>query len=473
MTTTKLTADYVVVGGGAMGMAFIDDLLTETNATVILVDRHHRPGGHWNDAYPYVRLHQPSAFYGVNSRPLGSGVKDQVGWNAGLYELASGAEVCAYFDQVMAQQFLPSGRVRYFPSCEYEGDGRFVSIPSGREFAATAAKKTVDATYMNVVVPSVRPPPYAVAPGVRCVALNELPRVERPRSGYVIVGAGKTGMDAALWLLANDVDPDRITWIMPRDSWLLDRATIQPAELFGGLLSGVARQTEAIAGASSIEELFDAVEACGQLLRLDENVRPTMYRCATGTQAEFAQLRRIRNVLRQGRVKRLEPEAIVLDQGSVASDPGKLYVDCSADGLARRPVVPVFAGEHLTLQSVRTCQQVFSAAFIAHVEASYADDADKNELCAVVPHPDSDIDFLRTTLGNSLNMLRWSQDAKLIDWVTNARLDIFHARALLAAERDPVIEEAQKRLAAYTMPAIAKLRALLGEIDTGASAEHT
>ena len=25
-------------------------------------------GGHWNDAYDFVRLHQPAALYGVNSR---------------------------------------------------------------------------------------------------------------------------------------------------------------------------------------------------------------------------------------------------------------------------------------------------------------------------------------------------------------------------------------------------------------------
>ncbi len=82
---TRLSADYLVIGSGAMGMAFTDVLVTETDATVVMVDTHHRPGGHWNDAYPYVRLHQPSAFYGVNSKPLGNDVKDQTGWNAGLY----------------------------------------------------------------------------------------------------------------------------------------------------------------------------------------------------------------------------------------------------------------------------------------------------------------------------------------------------------------------------------------------------
>src|SRR3954453_14674731 len=53
-----------------MGMAFTDTLVSETDAQVVIVDRQHRPGGHWNRAYPFVRLHQPSAFYGVGSREL-------------------------------------------------------------------------------------------------------------------------------------------------------------------------------------------------------------------------------------------------------------------------------------------------------------------------------------------------------------------------------------------------------------------
>ena len=123
--------------------------MAETQATVVLVDRHHQPGGHWNDAYPYVRLHQPSSFYGVNSRKLGSDSIDATGWNQGLYELATNSEVCAYFDQVMNQQFLPSGRVQYFPMCEYQGDRRFTSLVSGADYAVVA-DKLVDSTYMNV-----------------------------------------------------------------------------------------------------------------------------------------------------------------------------------------------------------------------------------------------------------------------------------------------------------------------------------
>ena len=107
MSSGSVEADYLVVGAGATAMAFVDTLLDESDASVVMVDRHDRPGGHWNDAYPFVRLHQPSGFYGVNSRQLGSGTKDAVGLNQGLYELASGAEVLDYFEQHVTHRSFP------------------------------------------------------------------------------------------------------------------------------------------------------------------------------------------------------------------------------------------------------------------------------------------------------------------------------------------------------------------------------
>jgi hypothetical protein len=105
-----INVDYLIIGAGAMGMAFADTILSESDKTIAIVDRYGRPGGHWTRAYPFVRLHQPSAFYGVNSRELGSGRKDTIGGNAGLFELASGPEVLSYYDQVMNQQFPGRGR---------------------------------------------------------------------------------------------------------------------------------------------------------------------------------------------------------------------------------------------------------------------------------------------------------------------------------------------------------------------------
>jgi hypothetical protein len=458
----QISADYVVVGSGAMGMAFADVILTETDATVALVDRHAAPGGHWNDAYPFVRLHQPSAFYGVNSLPLGSDRIDGEGWNAGLHELASGAEVLAYYDHVMHRQFLPSGRVEYHPMCDFgEADGvrSVVSRVSGRRVEVSPTATIVDATYMNVTVPSVRPPGYGVAAGVRCIPPNQLPAIERPAEGYVVVGAGKTGADACLWLLANGVDPADVSWIMPRDSWYLDRAMIQPGRFFPRTARAFVEQYRHIAESTSIDDLFDRLEAGGQLLRLDTTVRPTMYRCSTVTRAELEQLRRITRVIRMGHVRRIDADRIELDGGAVPTTPGTVHVDCTADGLERRPVRPVFEDGRITLQTVRHCQQVFSAAFIGHVEAAYHDDpADKNRLCGVVPHPDRDTDWLRTAHANALNGAQWAADPALQRWLAEARLDGFSTSGAPSAE---LVDTALR----YAAPALGKLEQYLAELD--------
>ncbi len=419
-----IEADYLVVGAGAMGMAFLDTLLGETQARVVLVDRNHQPGGHWTTAYPFVRLHQPSAFYGVNSLPLGSDAIDRVGWNEGLYELATAGEVCAYYDHVLRRRFLPTGRVAYFPMSEYRGAGRFTTL-GGTEYAVDVARRIVDATYMRVMVPSMRPPPYEVAPGVACVPPNDLPRLAA-RERYVVVGAGKTGIDTCLWLLGQGIGPDRLTWVMPRDSWLLDRATIQPGSLFAGRIKAAfAAQLRAVSDADSVDDLFSRLEDAGALLRIDPAIRPTMYRCATVTHAELEQLRRIADVVRMGHLLRVDADGMVLEGGAVRTDASALYVDCTADGAEKRPATPIFEPGRITLQSVRGCQQIFSAALIAHVEAAYPDDAARNELCPPLPHPDTDLDWLRVARADYGNQLRWLDDADLAAWLGTARLDLF------------------------------------------------
>ncbi len=104
-------------------MAFVDSLLDHgpADAHITIVDRHPKPGGHWNTSYPFVTLHQPSVTYGLSQLTLNDGVIDQAGPNAGFGELASGAQVQAYYDHAMRHKFLPGGRVRYLPMTDYEG----------------------------------------------------------------------------------------------------------------------------------------------------------------------------------------------------------------------------------------------------------------------------------------------------------------------------------------------------------------
>ncbi|OBF60295.1 hypothetical protein A5787_20065 [Mycobacterium sp. 852002-50816_SCH5313054-b] len=468
-----LEADYLVVGAGAMGMAFLDTLVSETRARVVLVDRNHQPGGHWTTAYPFVRLHQPSAFYGVNSLPLGRDALDQVGWNEGLYELATAGEVCAYYDHVLRHRFLPTGRVAYFPMSEYRGDGRFTTL-GGTEYAVDVTGRIVDATYMRVEVPSMRPPPYEVVPGVACVPPNDLPRLAA-RERYVVVGSGKTGIDTCLWLLGQGIDPDRLTWIMPRDSWLLDRATIQPGSLFADRIKAAfTAQLRAVGDADSVDDLFSRLEDAGALLRIDPAIRPTMYRCATVTHAELEQLRRITDVVRMGHLLRVDADKMVLDGGAVRADGSALYVDCTADGAEKRPATPVFEPGRITLQSVRGCQQIFSAALIAHVESAYPDDAARNELCPPLPHPDTDLDWLRVARADYGNQLRWLDDADLTAWLATARLDLFGhlmGHLLAPASAKPRVRDRILRIARSALSATAaKLdRLMAGELSCNPS----
>ena len=429
MASTPLETDYLVIGTGAAAMAFVDTLLDEQpEATVLMVDRLHRPGGHWNHAYPWVRLHQPSAWYGVASRELASGAKDEVGLNAGLYSMASGAEVLAHFEQVMQQRFLPSGRVRWLPMTDHragpDGTHRLTSLVGGQVNSVQVRRKVVDATHARTEVPATHPPCYAVAPGVACIPINDLASLSRPYARYTVVGSGKTGIDACLWLLDKGVEPSRIRWIMPRDAWFMDRANFQPGlENFERNMGYSLAQFGSIIEASSPADLFARLEAKGALLRLDPKVEPTTYRCGTVSCDELALLRRIGDVVRLGRLRAIEPTRIVLDQGELPAQADTLYVDCSASAIQPLPGLPVFAGARINLLMVRFCQPLFSAALIAFVESHVDDDAARNALCAVVPSPEVPHDWMRMWAATLANTARWRAHPALNAWLMKCRLN--------------------------------------------------
>lgn len=428
ITTSGIETDYLVVGAGATAMAFVDTLLSESDAQIAVVDRRHRPGGHWNDAYPFVRLHQPSAFYGVNSRELSSWSKDRVGLNAGFYGLASGLEVLAHFDQVMQERFLPSGRVRWLPMSEYrpraDGAHRVTSLTNGDEREIIVRKKLVDGTHAQTAIPATHRPGYRMAEGVVCIPPNRLPDIGRPYAAYTVIGSGKTGMDSCLWLLQNGIPPSRIRWIMPRDAWLLNRANQQPgADDFERTIGATIATFEAIIDAASLKDLFARLEERGLLMRIDRSVEPTTYRCAVVSPAELAEMRRIGDVVRMGHVRVIEPTRIELAEGSVPADPDTLYVDCSAAAIVHPPKVPIFDGDRINLLMVRWCQPLFSAAVIAFVESHFADEAEMNALCQVVPSPEWPVDWLRMWDVTLSNMARWRANERLSAWLSQCRLN--------------------------------------------------
>src|SRR6478735_2255110 len=185
------------MGAGAAGMSFVDALIeTDHDCDVVMVDRRDGPGGHWNDAYPFVRLHQAAACYGVKSRRLGNDQIDEVGLNAGLYEQADRFQICDYYRQVMDEDLLGSGQVRFFPMSNYLGlesaGMAFVAALTGARTEVRVRRAVVDARYLEPTVPSRHTPSFVISPDVRCIPVSELADVHETASGYAGLGGGKT-----------------------------------------------------------------------------------------------------------------------------------------------------------------------------------------------------------------------------------------------------------------------------------------
>src|SRR5580704_10495516 len=465
-----IETDYLVIGAGAAGMAFIDAVIAASDAEVVLVDRRHGPGGLWHDAYPFVRLHGPSALYGVNSRRLGSDVIDRDGPNAGYYPRATAAEICAYYQQVLDEQLLPSGRVRFFGMSDYSAasDGhQFTSRLTGETTTIRVRKRVVDARYLEPAIPATHVRPFGIEPGARVIPVNDLVGLSGPASGFTILGGGKTAIDACLWLLDHGVPPEAIRWVRPRDPWLLDRAFQQPLELLPRLLEGVSLYLEAAAQAEDVTDLFRRLEACGQLIRLDPGVEPTMFRCATVSQEELVRLRGIKNVIRLGRVTRIGPDQIDLADGSIPADRGQVHVDCTAAGLRTQPARPVFDDGQITLQQIRACQPVFSAALAGYVEATRDGDARKNLTCPANRYPDAAADWIPLTCTAQRAEIVWASDPDQSAWMQRSRLNA--TCGMEDHKADPLLRSALARLFTNIEPAINKMETLMAGTREGSA----
>jgi hypothetical protein len=394
-----IEADYLVVGAGAAGMAFTDALIDHADVSVVMVDRRHGVGGHWLDAYPFVRLHQASAFYGVPSTLLGGGRIQQDGPEAGLHERATAPEVCAYYARVLRERMLASGKVSFYANCDYLGEGRFVSRLSGQRYEVRTRRPVVDARYLSPQIPATTPAPFGIADGVPVVPVNELVKLDGAPSQYVIVGSGKTATDACIWLLDNGVDPGAICWVRPRDPWMLNRAVVQPDP---AVFIGMAADTvQAAAESASPYDMFCRLEDGGVMLRIDRSVTPTMAKTPTLAQWELDRLRTIEDVVRLGHIQHVEPTRLVFREGEVATAKDAVIVHCAASGLTYRPLVPIWRTEAITLQPIRSGFPCFGAALAGYVEATIVDDDERNRLCPPSPFPNTPADWaLMQVLGN-------------------------------------------------------------------------
>lgn len=454
-----IETDYLVIGAGAAAMAITDALLTHTDATVTVVDRRHAPGGHWIDAYPYVRLHQPSAFYGVDSTPLGQDAIDVTGLNAGYYELANADDIRSYFGRVMQHRFLSSGRVRYFPNCEHLGEQRFGSRLTASTWEVNVKRKTIDTTYLEGDIPATSPPPFEVTDGVRCVPAGALARLDHRPDDFVVIGAGKTAVDTCVWLLEQGVEPDSIRWVKPREGWWLNRRFFQPHTLLPDLYRGIAIQLEAMAQATSIRDLYARLEEQGFFLRVDTAVEPSMVRGAVISESELELVRRIKNVIRLGHVQKIDQETITLDQGRVSTSLQTLHIHCAARGLPRPALRPIFEPGRITVQPFMWGFASYQFALLGAAEALLNNDADKNRLFPPIAYWDSNEDYLSTFLANMAHDRARAAYPALANWAKTSRLNPLGE--IGRHSDNPSVIEARELIKRYGAEAAGKLVTLL------------
>ena len=396
---------------------------------------------------------------------LGANHIDETGPNAGFYERATASEICDYYNRVLEEQFLASGRVRFVPMSEYrgeDGDGhQVVSMLNGNRTTVKVRRKFVDATYVESEIPSRHTPSFEIDEGVRFMAPNGLVHLGEPASGFTVIGAGKTAVDTCCWLLDAGVAPDAIRWIKPRDAWVFNRALTQPLELLG---SGYMRlQAEWVSAAAQAEDATDfahRLEASGVFLRFDEAQEPTMFRGSTMSKRELDQGRQIENVVRLGRVRRISATEVTLDEGSLPTDPGQVYVDCTACGVRATVPRPLFEDARINLEYVTIGVIPWSASVVGYVEATRDDTAEKNRLCPPVVFSGWSADLLELARAGMAGLLARGADADFAEWSDRARLN--PAGGTASRGDDPQVAEAFAVLAASIGPAIQNFERTLG-----------
>ncbi|KAF2174261.1 hypothetical protein M409DRAFT_49119 [Zasmidium cellare ATCC 36951] len=424
-TKADIIVDYLVVGAGVSGLSFVDELLTRTSATVLIVDKRDQPGGHWNDSYPYVKLHQPASQYGVESKELASSNIDVHGLNKGLSTLASGPEIISYCTTVMRDRFLPSGRVTFFPSTELLPDGTLREGPSGKIWTVQINKKLVDAAYYSNVIPLKHTRSFEVDQ-VPIIPPNHLPSRAQDAINFTVVGAGKTGIDTCIWLLERGVDPERIRWIMPADYWYYNRAKFQGLlEFFMDTFTTLVDMYEGIGTATTSRDIALALEKCGVWQRLDPSIEPQQFHAATLAPREVEELRRIPDIVRKGHVTKIDAQKITLTNGTVDVKPNTLFIDCTASCLPDKPSVPVFQPGKIVPQMIRYPLIPFSCAKIAFLESLDWSDDEKNKYATPLRYPKNLDGYILSEAINMENRARENQSPILQRWLAQSRLDVY------------------------------------------------
>jgi len=382
MAAETFETNYLIVGAGAMGMAFLEEMILNSDTKeCIIIDKRSGVGGHWRDSYDFVTLQCNAPVYGLNSSSLAPEGP----------ELPTKYQILEHFERGL-ERLMKTDRVKFLGQVKYVGrneDGSYKlasTLVDGLEYNVVVKDKLVDATRTENHVPATRPPQYKVAEGMTVIPVNGLAKIpEGPWSEYYVVGAGKTGLDATLYLLNRQVPPNKINMVLPNDCWFLDRETLNVPGNFSQILLKVFCDPEL----KDVTSHMHALEREGLLSRLSQDVEPTRFRGAVVAANEVERLRSV-NIVRTGRFDRIEKDKIVFVNGETRPvTSSSLFIDCSSLSTLFDKALPIFEKERINLQyTTMPPNPGMAASTIAALDIKYPDEPDKkNDIFPVLDVP--------------------------------------------------------------------------------------
>jgi hypothetical protein len=237
--------DYVVVGGGMTGTGITAELLEfRPNAKILIMDKLTQLGGHWNFAYPYVRLHNFTSYYTLYGHPMPDEIRKQAKHRANL------TEILAYFNQIqrsfkeeknLTMRFnvnmtgveekkdAPVGEAKWTINYTDES-GKASAVKAGtlvmcthcRQGGAPPHKPIVGTTESGGV------PAGNIYPN-QIDKMGDLKKAAKANQKIAVVGGGKTGADAVMHLYWSGIPMENIVWVKKWDLGFGIRATPQDA----------------------------------------------------------------------------------------------------------------------------------------------------------------------------------------------------------------------------------------------------
>merc|ERR1712238_492983 len=259
-------------------------------------------------------------------------------------------------------------------------------------------RKKLVRLHSNVIVPSMRKPLFPVHDNVNYITVNDT--MTATMSGeythYVVLGAGKTSLDAIIQLLNNGIDQSFIKWVISRDVWYFIRDQIYPKEKTH--YENLSIVLDTLLAATSAKDFLLQMESLGKVARLDSCSQqnfPTVMKGPQISSDDLSLLRTVKDIVRLGRVQAIGDGGVMmfgsadknnhegLQEVHLSSDNSStVFIDCMVDNFqwySTPKEYKIFETKRINLGPLLAVfNPSFSAALIAYMESNISDDTTKN-----------------------------------------------------------------------------------------------